>query len=105
MTAISPESSQLTYSIGAAEASAAHSDNRIHARIGAQCRHLSSTCQRPSLRLMGTMAKPLAVVAGASTGIGFELARQFAEHGFDLVIAAEGARIETAAVDLRQHGG
>jgi len=30
-----------------------------------------------------------AVVTGASSGIGYELARQFAEHGYDLLIAAE----------------
>lgn len=32
--------------------------------------------------------RPLAVVTGASSGIGLELARQFAEHGFDLIISA-----------------
>jgi short-subunit dehydrogenase len=32
-------------------------------------------------------AKPLAVVTGASSGIGYELARQFARHGYDLVMA------------------
>ncbi|NEQ23560.1 MAG: SDR family NAD(P)-dependent oxidoreductase, partial [Microcoleus sp. SIO2G3] len=31
------------------------------------------------------MTKPLAVVTGASSGIGYELAKQFAEHGFDLL--------------------
>ena len=35
---------------------------------------------------------PLAVVTGASTGIGWALARQFVDHGYDLVIAAESAR-------------
>ena len=30
-----------------------------------------------------TDSKPLAVVTGASSGIGRELARQFATHGFD----------------------
>ena len=34
-------------------------------------------------------SRPLAVVTGASSGIGLELARQFAEHDFDLLIAAE----------------
>ena len=33
---------------------------------------------------------PLAIVTGASSGIGFELARCCAEKGFDLVIAADG---------------
>jgi short-subunit dehydrogenase len=33
--------------------------------------------------------KPLAVVTGASSGIGFELARQCVQHGFDLVAAAD----------------
>jgi uncharacterized protein len=33
-------------------------------------------------------ARPLALVTGASSGIGFELARKFAENGYDLVIAS-----------------
>jgi short-subunit dehydrogenase len=45
--------------------------------------------------------RPLAVVTGASSGIGFELARQFAQHGFDLIIAAEDAGIEEAGERLR----
>ncbi len=49
-------------------------------------------------------ARPLALVTGASSGIGFELGRQFAQHGYDLVIAAEDAAIETAAADLRADG-
>jgi short-subunit dehydrogenase len=49
--------------------------------------------------------RPLALVTGASSGIGLELAREFAEHGFDLVIAAEDAAIEQAAAGLREHGG
>ena len=43
---------------------------------------------------------PLAVVTGASSGIGFELAKQFAEHGFDLVVAAEDAELQPAADQL-----
>jgi uncharacterized protein len=49
-------------------------------------------------------ARPLAVVTGASSGIGLELAKQFAEHDFDLVVAAEDAGIETAADVLRSFG-
>jgi len=48
-----------------------------------------------------TDQRPLAVVTGASSGIGFELARQFAQHGFDLLIAAEDDGIAAAADGLR----
>jgi uncharacterized protein len=51
-----------------------------------------------------TDTRPLAVVTGASSGIGLELARQFADNGFDLVVAAENPEIETAAADLRARG-
>src|SRR3954464_10957391 len=57
--------------------------------------------------------RPLAVVTGASSGIGFELAKQCATNGFDLILAADepldaavdacrqlGASVETVAVDL-----
>jgi short-subunit dehydrogenase len=42
-----------------------------------------------------------AVVTGASSGIGFELARKFSENGFDLLIVAEDAGIADAADKLR----
>jgi uncharacterized protein len=48
--------------------------------------------------------RPLALVTGASSGIGLELARIFAQEGFDLVIAAEDEGIETAAAELRAMG-
>jgi short-subunit dehydrogenase len=44
--------------------------------------------------------RPLAVVTGASSGIGYELAKQFAEHDFDLVLAAEDDAIHAAASEL-----
>jgi len=55
---------------------------------------------------MGTMAttKPLAVVTGASSGIGFELARQFAQNGFDLLVCAEDDDIHGAARALEADG-
>ncbi|MEV4642462.1 SDR family NAD(P)-dependent oxidoreductase [Actinoplanes sp. NPDC049548] len=48
--------------------------------------------------------REFAVVTGASSGIGYELARQFAEHGYDLLVTAEDEGIEQAAVDLRRDG-
>ena len=48
----------------------------------------------------GATTRPLAVVTGASSGIGYELAKQFANHGYDLVIAAEDAGINNAATEL-----
>jgi short-subunit dehydrogenase len=52
----------------------------------------------------GTAAHPLALVTGASSGIGLELAKQFARHGYDLVIVAEDAGISDAADALRASG-
>jgi uncharacterized protein len=49
-------------------------------------------------------ARPLALVTGASSGIGLELAKQFAEHGYDLVVAAEDDELDTAAATLRAMG-
>ncbi|WP_219413386.1 SDR family NAD(P)-dependent oxidoreductase [Pseudonocardia nigra] len=48
--------------------------------------------------------RPLALVTGASSGIGLELAKQFAQHGYDLVVNAEDATIEIAAQDLATAG-
>jgi uncharacterized protein len=44
--------------------------------------------------------RPLALVTGASSGIGFELAKQFADHGYDLIICAEDAGLDDAAQKL-----
>jgi uncharacterized protein len=46
-----------------------------------------------------------AVVTGASTGIGLELARECAKHKFDLLIVANETEINSAADDLRREGG
>jgi short-subunit dehydrogenase len=48
-----------------------------------------------------TDTRPLALVTGASTGIGRSLATQFARHGFDLVVAAEDDAIWSAAEALQ----
>ena len=66
-----------------------------------------------------TNTKQFAVVTGASSGIGRELAKQFARHDFDLLITATGpdiaeaareieglgARVETATADLATYDG
>ena len=47
----------------------------------------------------------LAVVTGASTGLGYELARRAVEDGYALVICADEREIEHAADKLRRLGG
>lgn len=51
------------------------------------------------------VTRPLALVTGASSGIGLELARQFAGAGFDLVVTAEDGELAGAAEQLRSVGG
>jgi short-subunit dehydrogenase len=53
---------------------------------------------------MNAGIRPLAVVTGASTGIGYELARIAAENGYDLIIAADEDEIFVAAQRLREIG-
>ncbi len=54
---------------------------------------------------MEASTRPLALVTGASSGIGLELAKQFATNGFDLVIAAEDAELAQAVDALQGFGG
>jgi uncharacterized protein len=49
-------------------------------------------------------SRPFAIVTGASTGIGFELAKRCAREGYDLLIAADEPEIEQAAASLRDGG-
>jgi len=50
-------------------------------------------------------SRPLAVITGGSNGIGLELARQFADHGYDLLIAAQDeAHLREAAASLGNAG-
>jgi short-subunit dehydrogenase len=48
--------------------------------------------------------RQLAVITGASSGIGYELAELCAKDGFDLVVAADEPAIEDAAEALEKHG-
>lgn len=50
-------------------------------------------------------AGQFAIVTGASSGIGRQLAQCCAEDGFDLLIAADEPEIDTAALELRALGG
>ncbi|WP_022681710.1 SDR family NAD(P)-dependent oxidoreductase [Sphingobium bisphenolivorans] len=45
-----------------------------------------------------------AIVTGASTGIGFELAHLAAQDGYDLLVVADEALIHSAAQDFQRHG-
>jgi short-subunit dehydrogenase len=51
-----------------------------------------------------TDSRPLAVVTGASSGIGRELARQFATNGFDVIVAAEDSELASAADEIAVSG-
>lgn len=50
------------------------------------------------------MADKFAIVTGASTGIGFELASIAAENGYDLLVVADEPLIDAAAADFKRHG-
>ena len=46
-----------------------------------------------------------AVVTGASSGIGYELARVFAKNGYDLLVTSGSDGAEEAARDYRLRAG
>jgi uncharacterized protein len=53
---------------------------------------------------MSEAIRPLSVVTGASSGIGYELARLCAQDGFDLIIAADRPELVEAAQALEALG-
>jgi short-subunit dehydrogenase len=54
---------------------------------------------------MSAVMRQFAIVTGASSGIGYELARCCAENGYDLLIAADEPQIHDASRALRELGG
>jgi uncharacterized protein len=52
---------------------------------------------------MNATMRPLAVVTGASSGIGLELAKECARNGYDLIIAADTS-LSTAVTELQSLG-
>lgn len=52
----------------------------------------------------GHRSRPFALVTGASSGIGLELAKELARNGFDLLLTAEDGRLEPAARQVEKHG-
>ncbi len=50
------------------------------------------------------MADKFAIITGASTGIGFELATLAAQDGYDILVVADEALINDAARDFKQFG-
>lgn len=55
--------------------------------------------------MVDTSNRQLAVVTGASSGIGLELARQFVEHEFDVVAVAENEELEQVSGKLAGAAG
>jgi uncharacterized protein len=53
---------------------------------------------------MEQQTREWAIVTGASSGIGLELAKQFAENGFDLLVVAEDSGIHSVKEELEQWG-
>ena len=53
---------------------------------------------------MNSSTRPLAIVTGASAGIGYELAKCCAQQGFDLILAADEPAINQAAREMQEFG-
>lgn len=79
---------------------------------------MTTTATTTSAEQLANSSKPFAVITGASTGIGLELAKQLAGHGYDLLVCANeslstatselgalGAAVQPVEVDLAEADG
>lgn len=84
--------------------------DRRNGRVSIFNKHVSVPEQVRKISIMrahdgkNNRGRSLAVVTGASSGIGFYLAKECAENGYDLLIAADSAELERAAEKLRLFG-
>jgi uncharacterized protein len=54
--------------------------------------------------MANTSSRPFAVITGASTGIGYELAKQCLDGGYDVIMVADEPAIDDAAARLGKSG-
>jgi short-subunit dehydrogenase len=78
--------------------------NRACVRSFARNIQLVSINLSKETKFMSANTRQLAVVTGASAGIGYELAKICAENGYDLVVAADQPEINKVAEDFRALG-
>lgn len=98
------ELAQNTMDKIATDGVAAQAPPRTVAKSAAQRKELQTNAVSDTQH-NGAHERPLALITGASSGIGKELATQFLEHGFDIVIAAEDPGIDQVANELRSLDG
>jgi short-subunit dehydrogenase len=71
--------------------------------MGLQSTGAHPAASKPFSENVMEATRPLAIVTGASSGIGYELARQAAQRGYDLIIAADEP-LEAASQTFRDLG-
>src|SRR5215212_7500868 len=75
-------------------------------RPAATCRSIGADLSPDDARLTMTSSdNPLALVTGASSGIGEALAREFLDHGFDVIMVAEELAIHETSSRLDGRAG